>query len=476
MKTLHALRVHHMLGKGGLAKSMTLPPVYAKLSDLIPSKNRLSRNGSSWAKDIVKISFQGIEIVDQNTGGVAEPTNSMQLVQGPQSSAPGSQPMGVPLPPTQSTAEERSVLVTEARMVALLPKALLNINNQVDKDIVFNSETGSFAFRLRTKIGESVIPDLVECLVRIERLVEFVQVLGSHGTTLTCKMVSLGKIIFTYQEAISVSPSHGLDLSAGNAPDAYEVTVDFSATDNNMALVLEKGNPHLRISDSLASVLNSSEGLNGVATFLPLTLHVLRGLDAIENAWSTDDLVAKGEVIVHVRATDSYLVRYSLFQTSSSVASPLTITRKVSFEIKLRSRKSKPWWHVRRVNTARLKYPDALDEALMPVWALSPTPEWVSMRNSAVAQNKSIEHLLIKLDETVRNFALNGKNLESHIVAAPPPPARAQTSAPPKPNPGQNPRQYQQQQQRQQPPPNSNQSQQGRSINNPQNRVIVEID
>ncbi|KAI9053812.1 hypothetical protein LZ554_002760 [Drepanopeziza brunnea f. sp. 'monogermtubi'] len=469
-KTLHARRVQHKSVKGKLAKSIALPSIYAKLSDLIPSKNRLSRSGMSWAKDVIKISFQGIEVIGQKPSEATESANSTSVTQASQSSAPGPQAPSVLIPPKSFNVDERSVLVTEARLIASLPKALLNIKDQVDKDIIFNPETASFAVRLRSKVGDSVIPDLVECLVRVERLVEFIQVLDTHKDTLTCDMVSLGKIVFTYQEVSSVSPLDALDAEI-DTPTKYSAAVDFSAADNTMALVLEGGNPHLRIADSLASILNGSEGLNGVATLLPLTLPVLRGLDTMEDAWSAEELSGKGQVIVHARATDSYLIRYSLFPKTSLAAS-------VSFNVKLRSRDSQPWWHVRRVATARNGEPDALEEDLAPLWALSPRPDWKGMRISGVARNKSIENLLVKLDETVRRFALSGKNLNSAVAAPPPGQVQGQAPAPQKQTPTQNPRQQQQQQQQHQRwQPASNQGQnQARNPHNPHNREVVEID
>ncbi|PVH89469.1 MED14-domain-containing protein [Cadophora sp. DSE1049] len=450
MKILHAKHVHHMLGKGRLSKALTLPSVYARFSDLVPSKNRLPRTGKPWAKDIIRITFQGVEMFssDFNDAGDLDSPVQSQMMQTPMT---GSQPPSI-VPKRPYSAGERSVLITEAQMLVPLPQALLNINEQVDKDIVFNAQTGSFAIRLHSRVGESVVPVLIERMVRVERLVEFVQVLHKHEKTLVCEMVSLGKIVFTYRHNSSATGADAMDVDL--ASNMYRATVDFSSTDNVMALVLERGNPHLRIADTLAKILNGPEGLDGIATFLPLTLPVLRALDIIETAWCSDELSAKGEAFVNVRAADSYLI--------SAVLMP----RKVAFEVRLRQRKGVPWWYVQRTdNASRGKGEDSLDEALKPLWNASGL-RWQGMRVSAVAQGSGTETLLVKVDEVVRNFAMSGKGLD--VIA----PAQVSVPGPQKQAP---PRQQQQQQRQQQPTPNQSQNQsQGR--NNAPKREVVEID
>ncbi|CZT05327.1 related to RNA polymerase II mediator complex protein pmc1 [Rhynchosporium agropyri] len=458
MKTLHAKHVHHMLGKGRASKGLTLPSIFAKFSELIPSKNRLPRTGKPWAKDIIRISFQGVEMAQQDSLDIAN-------LDSPEKT-PGYPSPNMP-PASEYSVAERSVLITEAHMLVPLPQALLNINEQVDKDIVFNAQNGTFAIRLHSRVGESVIPALVERLVRVERLVEFVQVLDRYEKSLTCETVSLGRIVFTYRN----NPAHdSIDAAdIGFMSDLYRATIDFSAADNVMALLLERGNPHLRISDILSRILNGSEGLDGIATFLPLTLPVLRGFDAIEKAWDSDDLSGLGEVFINVRASDSYLIRYILMDPSPT-AKAHSMSRKVTLEVKLRQRKGVPWWYVRRSDDpARNKGEDALDQDFKILWKSS-GPGWQGMSVSGVAQGAGAEILLVKIDEVVRAFALSGKSLDS-IAQAPIP-------GPQKQAPVLNGRQQQQQQQRQQQPfPNMNQNQiQTQGRNNALKREVVEID
>ena len=332
LRTLHGKRAAHMLRPSRPSKAVTLPSIYVRLSELLVSKGKSARTGLPWARDVVRLTFQGLELLP--------PTSADTIASVVENQTPGDIVLRRP------TSQEIAVMITEARMSVPEPNGpnvLININEKVDKDIAFDPESGSFAFRLRSRIGESVIPDLVERLVRVERLVEFIQVLQKHEKALRCESVSLGKIVFTYG---NISASHGLDAMELDA-HPYKATVDFSAMENNMTLVLERGNPHLRISDFLAKVLNGSEGLDGVASILPLTLPVLRGLDGIENAWTPAPDTDKGEVFVNVRAIDWYMIRYNLKQSVPAPESPPRI-RKIMLEVKLQHRRGDPWWYIKR--------------------------------------------------------------------------------------------------------------------------------
>lgn len=368
--------------------------------------------------------------------------------------------------------KEKAIVITEARMTIPLPKAIANLDRRVDPDIAFNPTTGTFAFRLRSAVGETVIPEMIERIVSIERLVLFVSVLQKHEKTLQCETVSLGKVVFRYgHESLGVLDG---DAMARQLPQ-YRATVDFSTAEKKMKLILEKGNPHVRIADFLGRVLNTTEGLNGVATILALTLPVLKGLNAIENAWDDDALYDRGEVFVNVRAADWYIIRYNLRHASPDLVST-PILRKVLFEVRLRQRRGDPWWCIQRTNTnSRTKETDNLDDAFKPLWT-SNGPNWRGMRKSGVAQGSGAEELLVKMDEVVRQFALSEAVINVPEAAENPAPAPAGTQAPTQAPPSrQQPQQVQQQ--RQQPTPNQSQSQsQGRGQQAKKQVVIVELE
>ncbi|KIN04624.1 hypothetical protein OIDMADRAFT_39144 [Oidiodendron maius Zn] len=397
LKALHSQHAFYVLKSSKTSSSISLPSIFLKLSELLPSRNRLKRTRKPWAKDIVKVTFQGLE----STPPAAVPASPSQL----------ELPASTPAPdaieaPKKEDQEGTLITVTEARIVVPVPATLSILKERVDQDIAFHAESGTFACRLRSRVGESVIPVLTERAIRIERLVEFVEVLHKHSTTLRCDSISLGKIILLY------GTSTGSLVEAGDSIGAvipqYKAVVDFGAVSSTMTISFEKGNPHLLIADRLARVLNGNEGLNGVAQLLPLTLPALRALDTIEEAWTS--LSDKGDVLVFVRAVDWYRFSYSLLPTSIQVSST-TSPRKVVFDLKLQQRKGEPWWFVRRVDHPG-KEGDDIDALLKPVWNSS-GEGYRGMRVNAVAQPNGIEELLGKLDDVLRAFASGYKPMHT---------------------------------------------------------------
>jgi len=432
-----------------------LPSVYIRLSEILPSRNKSPRTGKPWAKDVLKLTFQGLEILPpKTTPPTASRTGQAQVVQAPASDEP--------------IRIENSVLISEARMALPIPTALSILKESVDRDIAFHAKTGAFAFRLRSQVGQSVISELVERVSRVERLVDFVEVLQRHEDSLRCDSITLGKIHFTYGD--QASPASGADaMDVDRASEkTYKGIVDFGAADNIMTLDLERGNPHIRVLDHLIHILNASQGLDGVATILPLTVPALRALDAIELAWTP--MSTRGEIFVFVRAIDWYIMRYNLYpRPSSNPTAPNTQPRprRIMFDIKLQHRRGEPWWYVRRVD-GRAPDGDDIDAALKPIWnALG--EGWKGMRSSAVAQASGMEDLLVKVDEAVRRAVLNDKPAEvapvavmhASIVAAP---MGAQQVRP------------QMMQQQQQPTPSQSQSQSQGQPSEWTGREVVEID
>jgi mediator of RNA polymerase II transcription subunit 14 len=424
LKALYDKRVQHVIqGSSNLRSPIQLPAIYARISNLVEWKNKPTR-------DIVKLSFQGLESC-QSAKLHGTPRDPDEAIVQP------------------SSPESNAIMVTEARINIPVPETLKNLKENIDRDIAFDSNTGMLALRLHSKIGDSVIPALVERTIRVFRLVEFVKVLQEHQASLKCEQISLGKITFTYGMSRTQRDSDKTDVDMPSK--RYTAIIDFSAAENNMSFILEKGNPHLMVVDHMRSILNGKEGLGGVATMLPVTLPVLAGLDSIEMAWASVSKI-EGEVFVLIRATDWYEFRYNIFPTStdlSSVAQP----RKVTFEIKLRHRAGDPWWDIRR--TGQRDPPgDDIEAVLKPVWNSNGTG-FLGMRVSSVAQPHGVEELLSKIDEAVRNFVV----VQKTTVLSP---TALQKSRPLG------------QQARQQPTPNQSQSSQGR--NNQSRREIVEID
>lgn len=402
LKALHSQRAFYVLRNSKASSSISLPSIYLKLSELLTSKNRLKRTRKPWAWDVVKLAFQSLESLS-----AVLPTLPNQPALPSNTPAPTTAEV-----PKKDIQEESLITVTEARIVVLQPLVLSILKEKIDDDIAFHRGSGTFACRLRSKVGESVIPAFVEQAVRIERLVEFVEVLHKHGKVIRCESISLGKIVLLYG---SSGPDHSERGKAnGVVPHQYKAVVDFSAVANTMTVSFEKGNPHLLIADRLAKLLNGNEGLDGVAQLLPFTLPALRALDAMREAWTS--LSDKGDVLVFIRAVEWYRFSYDILPTPAQTSSTQS-SRKITFDVKLHRRKGEPWWFVRRVDQ-RAKEGDDIDALLKPIWNSS-GEGYRGMRVNAVAQLHGVEELLHKLDDVLRAFASGLKPVETQAPNQP---------------------------------------------------------
>jgi mediator of RNA polymerase II transcription subunit 14 len=299
-----------------------------------------------------------------------------------------------------------------------MPPGLDLVKRRVDKDIAFHPTSGGFAFRLYSKIGDSAIQPMIERLQRIEQLVDFIEVVKKHERTLRCETVSLGQVIFSYGSApVGRTKLEQPDaMSIDQQEKIYHATVDFSSA--NMSLTLERGNPHIRILESLTKVLNSPLGLNGVATLLPLTLHLMTALNAVEDAWAPLD---QGEVLIFSRAVDWHIVRYSLNRVSLS-GEPQP-PQMITFSIRLAHRHCEPWWCIRRekgregIENHNNTDPDDIDTAVKVVWEDNLDGEqWRGMSTSGIALVTGVEELIGKIDAIIRDYSISTS--ASQAVAA----------------------------------------------------------
>jgi mediator of RNA polymerase II transcription subunit 14 len=388
LRALYKRRILHQVRSTGPPSSVRLPSIYIRLSDLLPTRGK-SPSGKHWAHQNLKLTFQGLEPL-LVTKPALPPSETQAALD------PGARPPPIP------QVEQKATLVSEARMMIPI-SGLTILGERIDNDIAFHAKTGAFAFRLRSQVGESVIPSLIERLSQVERLVSFSAVIRKHEKVLKCNSTSLKEITFSYGMTTPEQSETAMDVDDPTSR-SYKVTVDLSSVEGKMKLTLESGNPHIRVLDALDKVLNSNKGLDGVANLLPQTLYPLRAFDTIENAWAP--LYTSGEVFVFVRAFEWYNLRYVLKSNTSN-----NPPRKIAFDIKMNHRRGVPWWFVRRNKGDKGDKRDAppedeIDAQLKSVWNSS-GPNWNGMRTSAVARYQGIEACLQKVDEVIRSISLD---------------------------------------------------------------------
>ncbi|KAG9243838.1 mediator complex subunit MED14-domain-containing protein [Calycina marina] len=457
LRTLHSLKANYLLqpNKHGGTR-LKLPNILLRLSQILPPDKAVK---TKWASDTMQLAFRGL-VRDTN-----------KQVTG-----------------SSASTSRRTTIITIARMVIAQSTSMQEMKPRVDRDIAFNNSSGVFAFRLRSQVGESILPMLIEKVNQISRLVELIGVLRSHSRTLTCETLTLDKIVFSY-----ASPADGNSPSSQHSLEEkkHQATISFGTVDTKMKLILEKGNPHLRIADFFTMILNSREGLRGVATYLPITLPLLLAADALETVWESAS--QKGTVVILARAVDHYILQYQLNSPSLTPNGQAT-HRTVSLNVELKAKKDKPLWQLTRTDSSADG--DEISEALQPLWKSSGNG-WQGLRKGAVSFPGGIEELLSKIDEIIRTVKLR--------TSPPPqaPQAQAKPSGPriqsshqqqhhptqqrqqvkqrlPQPQgrgkPPQGFMQHQQHQQRQQMTPNSTQSQGQCQNRNNNKREVIELE
>ncbi|KAF7887232.1 uncharacterized protein EAF02_003879 [Botrytis sinoallii] len=363
LKALHDRRIRHTVRQSGLPSPVKLPSIWIHIPGLFQARAKPTAH-KTWATDFLKLNFQGLEPISNLPS--QSPIDDSQAI--------------VPKP------EQKTVLVTVVRMAVPIP-ALAVLNEKIDKDIAFQPKTGEIAFRLRSQVGESIIPALTERLFQIERLISCTAVLRKHENVIKCDRISLQEIAFSYGMP-PVAQTELVTSADKTTPLSYKALVSLGLVEGKMKLTLEMGNPHIRVLDSLDKVLNiAKSGFDAVATLLPQTLYSLRAFETIENAWGP--LHDKGEVFV----------------------APDMPQRTVSFEIKMCHRKQKPWWLVRRTEKTDKGVrgdavpDDEIDLRLKSVWDSRGDNDWKGMRTSAVGRNRGIETCLEKIDAVMRDLS-----------------------------------------------------------------------
>jgi mediator of RNA polymerase II transcription subunit 14 len=167
------------------------------------------------------------------------------------------------------TSPSTTSLVT-LRLLKPIPN-VRNIASAMDSGVAFQPNSGEISFRLRTPLGVASVPELFHRVERIASLVRFIETTTRHS--LMISKISLNSVTIQY------APAHSTRSST-----ALTAAVHFPV-DSPKHITLEKGNPHLRILDSLNQALNANAatGFQHVLAILDQTMSLMWGLNAIES-------------------------------------------------------------------------------------------------------------------------------------------------------------------------------------------------
>ena len=225
----------------------------------------------------------------------------------------------------------------------------------------FHSSSGAFALRLRTKIGETSIPQLKHRIDAVGRLHDFIAIINAYK--LKVDRFTTETLEFTYQDS----------------PEILKATINFPA-DAVLQLSLSPPSPHLRILDHLNSRLHT-EGLAPVLALMRFTLPLLSSLAKLEVMHSL------GGISVFVRSEQWYQVSYHK-------------NSKASFDIQLRQRRDEPMWFIPEHT---IKKPDLVGDEDRLQQSLREATRgrgegWRGMSGGIVASLAGIEGAVEKLD------------------------------------------------------------------------------
>lgn len=178
--------------------------------------------------------------------------------------------------------------------------------DSTDGDFVtFHPISGACAFRLRTAVGSSAIPGLLDRLEEIQRLIDYIADMQAAKV----HRVSLRHVDFTY----------------ATEPEDLRAKITFVG-EVPPRISFENGNPHLRIQNQLTGLLRGPNGLRYVILLLTVTLPLMRALAATESVNGED------KVSILSRSAEWYQIRLP--------------DHLGSFDVRLRRRREEFVWFV----------------------------------------------------------------------------------------------------------------------------------
>ena len=256
-----------------------------------------------------------------------------------------------------------------------------SLTSTLDSSLSFHPRSGALAFGLATPIGTSTVPALLDKLECIERLIHFLGAVEQHN--FECLTLSLSRIVFIY----------------ASIPQKLKAEVRFTS-DAPMRISFEVGNPHLRVQDFLAGLLNSKNGLEKVIRLLDTTLPLLRAFAGLESNCKDDTLH------ILARSATWYRVRYERLN--------------VTYEVRLRLRRDKAMWYVVDLTEKTDgNGTERLMREMKKLWQ-GRGEGWRGMGSGIAAEEEGVEQLIGRIDEVISSIseAEDGQAIQTIDVEA----------------------------------------------------------
>lgn len=249
------------------------------------------------------------------------------------------------------------LVVAQRGSAALRSQVLESV---IGEFVKFHPKSGAFAFCLRTPVGQSTIPAILDRLARVQRLIDYTTTLQAFK--IKGQNLSLDHLEFTY------------------SADSQNCRVKISfPSDMLPQFSLNPGNPHLRIQDQLTALFRHTNGLNQVIHFLQLSLPLMRAFVEIEAAHTSDT------VTILPRSADWYQLRYR--------------DPPGRFDLRLRRRREKLMWFVQHLSLAKGEKQDQRVRGQLDSMIRGSGEGWVGVNPGIAATRNGIEALLRRIDD-----------------------------------------------------------------------------
>lgn len=346
MRELHRLRIKSRTNNSidlALPQQIHLPSIQVALSAMFPSmaygSGAKSECRQPWANDIVTIRFKGVESNDDNL-----------------------------------------TCVSEAVLRVRKPSKFSALKGTVDGNLSYNAKLGEFCLRVQHAVGEPVLALLKSRIQAIDRFVNFLEAMDKAKGSIVGELVTLKEIRFLYQ--------------ASTDSKQWRITLDLSRDD--IAIKIDRGNPHLRVVDLMQQLVNSDGGIGALMGWLPASLQALEAISSIETRW--EDLQTKrvGQVQFAMKTLSWLSMQYTFPGPSA--------TKQISLQVRTKTRHGEAWWHVCRSDDGAKATPeDAYAMALKAVWN-GRGEGWMGLATGAAARSESgIVAMLLAVDDAMRS-------------------------------------------------------------------------
>lgn len=311
----------------------------------------------AWAEDTVLISFKGIQSPWPRRG---------------EADAAGS-------------AGEKLICVSDA-VIKVRKRAMFGaMEGMVDHDVSYKPSRGEFSLRIRRRVGEAMLDVLRGRIKTVDRFVNFLEAVTNAGDAIATESMTLKRVAFRY------GAKHGVKDEEPGTSKPWRVSLDLSRED--IAVEVDSGNPHLRTVDFMGRLVNSHGGMGALMFWLPMSLHALMAVDAMETQWACLEAQRQGRLEIATRAIGWIKIGYSA----------AGVEARAVLELRMRPRRGEAWWHVWRSDAGASASPDdEFNKVLRPVWGAK-GDGWLGLATGAAGRpDGGVAAMLLAVDDAVR--------------------------------------------------------------------------